>query len=102
MTCDRSVVFPGYPVSSTNKTDREGTAEILLNVALNTISQQEKVVEGGNIDTPNTEIPDRKLSRVGKVKLILNQSCWVKLVLWTQNSSLSEMSATCMDPKLFS
>jgi hypothetical protein len=96
------MVFPGYPVSSTNKTDREGTAEILLNVALNTINQQEKVVEGGNIDTPNTEIPDRKLSRFGKVKLILSQSCWIKLVLWTQNSSLSEMSATCMDPKPFS
>jgi hypothetical protein len=36
--CDRSVVFSGTPVSSTNKTDRYDIAEILLNVALNTIT----------------------------------------------------------------
>ena len=30
---------PGTPVSSTNKTDRHDTAEILLKVALNTIDQ---------------------------------------------------------------
>jgi hypothetical protein len=29
---------PGTPVSSTNETDRHGTTEILLKVALNTIS----------------------------------------------------------------
>ena len=39
MTCDRSVVFPGTPVSSTNKTDRHDIiTEILLKVALNTIN----------------------------------------------------------------
>jgi hypothetical protein len=30
------VVFTGTPVSSTNKADRDGIAEILLKVALNT------------------------------------------------------------------
>jgi hypothetical protein len=30
--------FPGNPVSSTNKTDRHDIAEILLKVALNTIT----------------------------------------------------------------
>ena len=30
--------YPGTPVSSTNKTDRHDIAEILLNVALNTIN----------------------------------------------------------------
>jgi len=33
----KSVVFPGTPVSSTNKTDRHDIAEILLKVALHTI-----------------------------------------------------------------
>jgi hypothetical protein len=44
--CDRFVSYfaagwwfsPGTPVSSTNETDRHGTTEILLKVALNTIS----------------------------------------------------------------
>ena len=39
MTCDRSVVFSGSLVSSSNKTDRHDTTEILLKVALNTIKQ---------------------------------------------------------------
>ena len=39
MTCDRLVVSPGPPVSSTNKTDRHDTTEILLKVALITIKQ---------------------------------------------------------------
>jgi hypothetical protein len=34
-----AVVFPGTPVSSTNKTDRHDITEILLKVALNTIKQ---------------------------------------------------------------
>ena len=38
VTCDRSVVFPGPSVSSTNKTDRHDITEILLKVALNTIT----------------------------------------------------------------
>ena len=35
---DRSVVSPGNPVSPTNKTDRSHIPEILLRVALNTIT----------------------------------------------------------------
>jgi hypothetical protein len=38
MNCCRSVVFSGFSVSSTNKTDRHDIAEILLKVALNTIT----------------------------------------------------------------
>ena len=38
MTCNRSVVFSGYSVFSTNKTDRHDIAEILLQVALNAIT----------------------------------------------------------------
>jgi len=30
MTCDRSVVFSGSPVSSTNETDRHDISDILL------------------------------------------------------------------------
>jgi hypothetical protein len=36
--CDRSVVFSGTLVSSTIKIDRQDITEILLKVALNTIS----------------------------------------------------------------
>jgi hypothetical protein len=36
---DRSVVFSGTPVSSTNKTDCHDIADILLKVVLNTINQ---------------------------------------------------------------
>jgi hypothetical protein len=36
VTCNRSAVFSGYSVSSTNKTDRHDVTEILLIVALNT------------------------------------------------------------------
>jgi hypothetical protein len=32
------VVYPGTPISSTNKTDRHDITEILLKVALNTIN----------------------------------------------------------------
>ena len=35
MTCDRSVDFSGYSVSSTNKTDRHDITEILIKVLLN-------------------------------------------------------------------
>ena len=38
VTCDRSVVFSGYSVSSTNKTDRNDLTELLLKLALNTIN----------------------------------------------------------------
>jgi hypothetical protein len=38
VTFDRSVVFSGYSFSSTNKTDRYDITEILLKVALNTIT----------------------------------------------------------------
>jgi len=37
-TCDRLVVFSGYSVSSTNKTDHQDITELLLKVALNTIT----------------------------------------------------------------
>ena len=37
--CDRSVVSPDTPVSSTNKTDGHDITEILLKVALNTVNQ---------------------------------------------------------------
>jgi hypothetical protein len=36
VTCDRSVVFTGATVSSTNEIDRHDITEILLRVALNT------------------------------------------------------------------
>jgi hypothetical protein len=42
VTCDRSVVSPGPPVSSTNKTNGHDIAEILLKVALSTIKQTNK------------------------------------------------------------
>jgi hypothetical protein len=38
VTCDRSVIFSGTPVSSTNKTDCHDITEILLKVALNIIN----------------------------------------------------------------
>ena len=39
MSYDRSVVFSGFLVSSTNKTDCHEITEILLKVALNTTNQ---------------------------------------------------------------
>jgi hypothetical protein len=42
VTRDRSVVFSGYSVFPTNKTDRHNITEILLKVALNTIHQPTK------------------------------------------------------------
>jgi hypothetical protein len=39
---DRSVVFSGTPVSSTNKTDCHDIADILLKVALNATKQTNK------------------------------------------------------------
>ena len=38
LTCDRSVVYSGTPVSSTNKTDRHSIIGIWLKVSLNTIT----------------------------------------------------------------
>ena len=38
VTCDRSVVYFRYSVSSTNKTDHHDIAEILLKLALSTIT----------------------------------------------------------------
>jgi hypothetical protein len=38
------VVSPGTPVSFTNKADSQGIAEILLNVALNTIKFLVKLI----------------------------------------------------------
>jgi hypothetical protein len=42
VTCDRSVVFSGFSVSSTSKTDRHDITEILLKVALNIIKPTNK------------------------------------------------------------
>ena len=42
VTRDRSVVFSGYSVFPTNKTDRHNITEIVLKVALNTIHQPTK------------------------------------------------------------
>ena len=75
---------PGTPASSTAKTGRHDTAEIVLKVALNTINQSVnhliklklriyhtvetvpksniKVVKRGNIGTPNTQIHNQSLS----------------------------------------
>ena len=39
VTCDRSMVFPGTPVSSPNKFDRHDITKILLKKTLNTINQ---------------------------------------------------------------
>jgi hypothetical protein len=62
VTCDRSVVFPGSPVFSTNKTDYHDITEILMQVALNTVTidpttirsrprkASKKIVNGGKID----------------------------------------------------
>ena len=44
MTCGRSVIFSGYSVFSTNKTDRNDITEILLEVALNNINQTNQFV----------------------------------------------------------
>ena len=44
--CDRSVVSPGTPVSSTNETDRHDKTAILLKVALNTINQTKPYLSG--------------------------------------------------------
>ena len=37
VTCDRSVISPGTPVSSTNESDRHNITDLLFKVALNTI-----------------------------------------------------------------
>jgi hypothetical protein len=49
------VVFSGYSVSSTNKTDGYNITEILLKVALNTIKQ--KTILWGSIDPNETFAP---------------------------------------------
>jgi hypothetical protein len=61
MTCDRSLVFSCYPVSSTNKTDRHDVTEILLNVALNAITL---------ILNPNNSFADSVFSGYTKLKEI--------------------------------
>ena len=44
---------PGTPISSTNKTDRHNIAEILLKVALNTITITPKITKYRNEKTNN-------------------------------------------------
>ena len=47
VTCSRSVIFPGYatPVSSTNKTGCHDIVEVLLKVALNTITPNNPIFQ---------------------------------------------------------
>ena len=44
MTCYRSVIFPGTPVSFTNKSDCHNIAEILLKVAIHTSNKIIKIL----------------------------------------------------------
>ena len=69
---------PGTPHSSSNKTDRHDITEIVLKVALNTITlsyvkpkyhtvgtvpkSNRKIIETGEVDTPNTQRLDTSLS----------------------------------------
>jgi hypothetical protein len=67
VTCDKSVVFSGYYVSTTNKTDRHDVAEILLKVALIIIQPTNQptkycVLSG---ETANTNIILFDLTRTG-------------------------------------
>ena len=43
VTCDMSVISPGPPVSSTNKTDHHDISDILLKVTLNTIKPTNQI-----------------------------------------------------------
>ena len=54
MTCDKSEVFSGTLVSSTNKTDRHNISEILLKVILHTINISN--MDATNLDS-DLEIP---------------------------------------------
>jgi hypothetical protein len=56
VTCGRSVVFSGYSVSSTNKNDRHDIAEIILKVALNTITPPHPYNSDGSICGINNKI----------------------------------------------
>ena len=48
VTCNRSVVFSGTPVSSTNKTDNHDIVEILLKMALNTTKPNQSNLPQGS------------------------------------------------------
>ena len=55
-------IYPGPPVSPTNKTDRHDIAEILLKVALNTIKTNQLIIKWGGLGyktslTPPIEMP---------------------------------------------
>ena len=64
MTWDWSVVCPGNPVSSTNKIDHHDIAEILLKVALNTITPTLThqplwvYIRSGYTEAPRNVVPD--------------------------------------------
>ena len=100
VTCDRSVVFSGYSVSSTIKPDRHrhDITQVLLKMVLSTIDQTKyntvgtapksnnKLVIIGKIDTTNPQIYGYSL-----FWLLTGSSMkgvGVKLVLWIQTSPL--------------
>ena len=51
---------PGYPVSSTNKTDRHDIAEIVLKVELNNIKQTNKQITENSLKAP---VPGNSIKR---------------------------------------
>ena len=53
-----------------------------------------KIVKRCKIDTPNLQIHDRSLSWLGTGTAI--KSGGLKIVVWAQTSSLSEMMRLCM------
>ena len=50
-----------------------------------------KIVERGQVDTPNTHIHDQSLSWLGTGTSIKRGGVEVELVLWAQTSALCEM-----------
>jgi hypothetical protein len=73
VTCGRSVVFSGTPVSSTNKSDQHDLTEILMKVALNTIPLYPPTfIYMAGLDINVCPIPVKNY--VGQVDLVLRLS----------------------------